>query len=587
VKTKLNFFVWFLTVVLIASAIIMLYLVLLPYPSLRILFDSLKPNHNFSSLKSWNVGVFKVLFSVGGLVFLGLAAVTAFRRWNLISRIWKRFWLDARQSLGHLRLQKRDLGFLAGVLALIFLAVVFRMENANSPMKHDEAYTYITFSRSLFSAITDYSKPNNHILHSILVFFSTKIFGKGAWVVRLPAFLAGVLLVPASYWLASRLYDRWTALGTAFLVAWFPPLVAYSNDARGYTMVALFALITLALGDHVRKEKNLFFWGLISLFSALGLYTIPTMLYPFGVLFAWLFLENQVSGPGPYRTKKEFFMYWLAAGLGAAVLTAIFYTPILIYTGPEKLFANDMLAPVPWKDLLVTVSARIQGTWVEWTTQVPIVVVILLEIGWVLSLAFHFKIAQARIPVQLAALLWFSALELIQRANAEARVWSFLMPLMLLWAAAGAFGLLQKVRLKFSLGIPLAAPVFGLILIYGFWHASWLMPQLQTLWAARSKQEVAVLFIQSQLQQDDLIVVSSPDDAAVWYYSDLHGIPEAHFNAKTMVFKRAVVLVDSQWQQTLPGVLQDRGPDPGQLNIASTQLLKRIGSIQVFVVPHE
>ncbi len=586
-KPRTNFLTWLLTGIFIAGGLFMVTLVFLPYPSLRVLFNSLKPNHNFSSLKSWNVGVFKVLFGVGGLVFLGLAAVTAFRRWNLISRIWKPFWLDARCSIGLLRLQKRDLGFLAGVLALISLAVVFRMENANSPMKHDEAYTYITFSRSLFSAITDYSKPNNHILHTILVFLSTKIFGKGAWVVRLPALLAGVLLVPASYWLASRLYDRWTALGTAFLVAWFPPLVAYSNDARGYTMVALFALLTLALGDHVRKEKNLFFWVLISLFSALGLYTIPTMLYPFGVLFAWLFLENQVYGPGPYCTKKEFLKYWLAAGLGAAVLTALFYTPVLIYTGPEKLFANDMLAPVPWKDLLVTVSARIQGTWVEWTTQVPMAVVIVLEIGWVLSLVFHFKLAKARIPLQLAALLWFSALELIQRANAEARVWSFLMPLMLLWATAGIFGLLQKVRLKFAPGIPLAAPVFCLILIYGFWHASWIMPQLQTLWAGRGKQEVAVLYIQSQLQQDDLIVVSSPDDAAIWYYSDLHGIPEAHFNAKTMVFKRAVVLVDSQWQQTLPWVLQDRVPDPGQLNIASAQLLKKIGSIQVFVVPHE
>ena len=280
-------------------------------------------------------------------------------------------------------------------------------------------------------------------------------------------------------------------------------------------------------------------------------------------------------------------MYWLATGLGAAVLTAFFYTPILIYTGAEKLFANDMLAPVPWKDLLVTISARIQGTWVEWTTQVPIAVVILLEIGWVLSLVFHFKIAQARIPLQLAALLWFSAIEFIQRANAEARVWSFLMPLMLLWAAAGTFGLLQKVRLKFAHGFPLAAPVFCLILIYGFWHAFWIMPQLPTLWAGRGKQEGAVLFIQSQLHQDDLIIVSSPDDAAVWYYSDLHGIPEANFNVNTMVFKRALVLVDSQWQQTLPWVLQDRGPDPGKLNIASAQVIGKIGTIEVFEVPHD
>ena len=250
-KLRFNFFIWLLSAILIASGLFLVYLVFLSYPTLRVLFDSLMPDHNFNSLKAGNVGVFKVLFCVGGLFFLGLAALTVLHRWSLISRIWIRLWLDARRSLKVPHLGKRDLGFLAGVIVLIFLAVVFRLERANSPMVHDEAYTYVTFSRSLFLAISDYSKPNNHILHSILVYFSTRIFGKAAWAVRLPALLAGVLLVPASYWLASRLYDRWTALGTAFLVAWFPPLVVYSNVARGYSMVALFTLITLALGDHV------------------------------------------------------------------------------------------------------------------------------------------------------------------------------------------------------------------------------------------------------------------------------------------------------------------------------------------------
>ena len=347
------------------------------------------------------------------------------------------------------------------------------------------------------------------------------------------------------------------------------------------------AVITLALGDHVRKDKNLFFWVLISIFSALGLYTVPIMLFPFGLLFVWLFLENQVSGPGPYRSKKEFLGYWLAAGLCTAVLIALFYMPILIFTSSDKLFANDMLAPVPWKDLMVTLSAGFTGTWAEWTYLVPATVIILLEIGWVLSLVFHYKIAKARIPLHLAALLWFTALILIKRPNVEARFWSFMMPLVLLWAAAGTFGLLQKVRLEFSLGIPLAAPVFGVLLVFGFWHASWILPQLPTLWAGRAKQEEAELFIQSQLQEDDMIVVSSPDDAPIWYYSDLHGLPLAYFNNKNANFKRAVVLVDRQWDQTLQWVLDDRGPSPGQLNTASAHLLRNIGTIQVFEIPHE
>jgi hypothetical protein len=576
----------FIVALLILAGLCLLGSIALPYSALKSLADSLQPDHNFNSLKPWNAVIFKMIFGVSGLFFLGLAALTAFHRWNLIIRVWKRFWLDARRSFGFLHLNQQELVFPVVVLVVTFLAVVFRMAKANFPMAHDEAYTFVAFSRSFFSALTDYSKPNNHVLHTILVYFSTSIFGLEAWAVRLPAFVAGVLLVPVSYWLASRLYDRWTGLGTAFLVAWFPPLVAYANDARGYTMLALFTILTLALGNHVRRDKNLFFWALISLFSALGLFTVPIMLFPFGVLFVWLFLENQVSGPGPYRNKWEFLRYWLASGLVAAILTLLFYTPILVFTGPQKLFANDMLIPVPWKDLWVTFSARITDTWTEWTIHVPTAALVLLGMGLLLSVLFHRKIAQARVSLQLAALLWFTTLLLIKRPNAEPRFWVFLMPLVLLWASAGIFGILQKARLKFALGIPMAAPIFGMLLVYGFWQASWLVPQMPALWSVRGKQEKAVLFVQNHLQQDDMIVVSSPDDAAVWYYSELHGIPGAYFNSESSTYKRVLALVDTQWQQTLSWVLEDRGPDQAQLNSANAHLLGTIGTIQVYEVPH-
>jgi hypothetical protein len=113
------------------------------------------------------------------------------------------------------------------------------------------------------------------------------------------------------------------------------------------------------------------------------------------------------------------------------------------------------------------------------------------------------------------------------------------------------------------------------------------VPQLPVLWAGRGKQENVVLFIQSHLQQDDLIVVSSPDDASVWYYSDLHGIPGACFKTDNPNYKRVLVLVDTQWHQTLSWVLADRGPDEAQLNIESAHLLGSIGTVKVYEVPRE
>jgi hypothetical protein len=560
-------------------------LVLLPYGSLKGVIESCLSDHNFNSLKPWNAVVFKTIFGMGGAVFLGLAAVSASRRWHRVSGYLARLWQDARLFFRELRPGKDELGFLAVMVVIMLLAVIFRLEYIYSSLHHDEAYTYVAFGSSLMAAISDYHLPNNHVFHSVLVFFSTRIFGIQPWAVRLPAFLAGVFIVPAAYWLAKRIYDRWTALGAAFLAAWFPALISYSTNARGYTLVALFTLLILALGDYVRKEKNLFAWGLISLFSALGHYTVPVMLFPFGVLFVWLFLENRVEGPGAYRTKWEFIWHWLAAGFGAFLLTLLFYTPILVVTGPEKVFANGFVAPLPRVDLLESLSSRFAETWAEWTFRVPSIIIFLLVAGWFLGLVFHRKISNTCVPLQLAALLWIVILLLVQRPNAWSKVWVFLQPLMLIWAAAGILGLIQKVRLGFLRGLPLAAIVFGLALLAGIYQAARLVPQLPALWAIRGDEENSVLLVKDQLRDDDMIVVAPPDDAPVWYYSELHGISEAAFDTRRSGFKRLLVLVDPAEGQTPASVVADYAPETAAADVGSALLLNGFGKMQVFEVP--
>ncbi len=581
-----NWLSWFLAALSAACGLFLIVVALLPYGSMKALADSLMPDGNFTSLKAGNAGVFRGLLGAGGVAFLGLAALTVLRRWGLVLSFFKQFWADARRFFAALRPHKDEPGFLAALLVIMTLAVIYRLEYIYSSLHHDEAYTYVAFAHSLFAAATDYHLPNNHVFHSILVYFSTQLFGIQPWAVRLPAFTAGVLLVPAAYWLAKRLYDRWTALGAALLVTFFPALIGYSTNARGYTLVALFSLLTMALGDVVRKEKNLFAWGLISLFSALGFYSVPVMLFPFGVLFVWLFFENQISGLGPYRTKWDFICHWLAAGLGTAFLTVLFYLPIMVYTGPQKLFASGFVAPLPWANLLETLVQRFAETWAEWGFRLPPAVIILLAAGWTLSLVFHRRLSATRLPLQLAALLWIVVLLIVQRPNAWSKVWVFLQPLVLIWAAAGTLGLLRNIRLNFGRGVPLVAVVFGLALLAGLWRAARLVPELPELWAARGDEERAVLFVQSQLQAGDLIVVAPPDDAPVWYYSELHGIADVHFDFEA-AFARALVMVDPAEGQTPASVIQERGPDPGDLDLDACELLDVFGKVQVFDCPRK
>jgi hypothetical protein len=140
---------------------------------------------------------------------------------------------------------------------------------------------------------------------------------------------------------------------------------------------------------------------------------------------------------------------------------------------------------------------------------------------------------------------------------------------MLLWAAAGIFGLLKKVRPKFGAGPSLSTIGFGVVLLAGMWQAVRLVPQLPGLWAIQGEEEKTVLFVQSQLQEDDLIIVSSQVGAAVMYYAEVYGIPNTHFDRRNSTFERAWVLVDLAENQTPASVIAERGPVQIILDIKS------------------
>ena len=80
------------------------------------------------------------------------------------------------------------------------IAVAIRAFHLNQPMRLDEARTFLDYAiRPLPDAISNYNIPNNHLLHTLLVWLSIRIFGDAEWAIRLPAFVAGVLIVPATY----------------------------------------------------------------------------------------------------------------------------------------------------------------------------------------------------------------------------------------------------------------------------------------------------------------------------------------------------------------------------------------------------
>lgn len=569
-------FSWLLAALFCLLGLALLALAFLPFEALKHLSDGLMPDGEFETLNAGNALVFKVLLAAGALSFFALAALTFSRRWPAVAGFFRQLGDDARTSLHGLSIPKAEMPFLTLLLLITAAGVVYRFEYLYSSLHHDEAYTYMAFAHSLRIAVTDYHLPNNHVFHSVLVFLSTQLFGNAPWVVRLPAFTAGVLLIPALYTLGRRHYDRWVGLGAALLIAVSPAAVNYSINARGYTLVALLGLLLLLLAHAVRQSKNRFAWALLALVSALGMYTVPVFLLPFGIAFLWMFWENWRAATPGYASRRDFLTWWLVSGLAAAALTLVLYLPILIYTGAEKFFANGFVAPVPWPDYPETLAHRLAETWAEWTFRVPPAILLLLAAGLTLSLFLHKRIASTRVPLQAAAAIWVVLLLVIQRPNAWSKVWFGLLPLVILWAAAGLWGGASRLRVR---AVPLAAVATILLLVPVLTRSAVILRELPRLWMLQGDEEQAVLFVGAHAAGRDALVVAPPDDASVWYYAELHGIYDRVYAGESD-FDRLLVLVNPAEGQTPASVIEERGP--ALTESPACALLETIGKIQIF-----
>ncbi len=461
------------------------------------------------------------------------------------------------------------------ILTFLFLAgLVFRIAALNDPVTYDEAYTYIGFaSHGLWAALSDYSLPNNHIFHSVLVVFSTSLLGSQPWALRLPALLAGLALIPAAYALGKRVYSLETGLCAAALVAWFPGLIRFSTEARGYSLLGLFTLLTIYLAHELLQSNRLREWALLALGTALGFFTLPLMLYPAGGVYLWLALE------GP--KKRAFFIRWLGSGALAGVLTLLAYAPALFVSGWRKIVANNFVLPVEagryFDGLLV---ARLKQTWLSWIGEVPPALTVLLALGFFLSLAWHRRMQTTRWPVSLVLLAWVAALVLTRRPEAFDRFWSWLLAPALLWAAAGLVEAAKKVRVG---QVPGQTLLTGFALVGLLLQLTVTAPSISQRWTKMGNPEAAAIFLAERWQPGDLALVGYPNEAQVWYYLARQGLPETAWQPHPNPQRLWLVLAANQEGQTLESIVKNYRLDPAAFDLTGASPVNRYGKLEIYL----
>ena len=519
-------------------------------------------------------GPLAILFILTAIFFLGFQRQSESLVEKLLNYIGKFTSMRRREVTGIAKIvspTKADVVPLLILLGITCAGIFFRYAYLWRPMGHDETYTFMAFaSRGFRAVITDYHLPNNHVFHTVLVNVFYQLFGDSPAVIRVPAFIAGILVIPSTYLVGRIFYSSKIGLVGASIVASLPVLIDYSTTARGYPIITFFALLIIALAVYVKDHRNLVAWGGLVLIASLGIYTNPTMIYPIGMAFTWLLFSKLIDDVNQ-EYERNYYLYLLGSAGTILVLSAILYSPIIYTSGLGSIIGNDVIEALTWSEFTQSILPRIKNTWAEWNRGLPSLISLLALIGLTASFFVPSLPRNRRVPLILSGVIWIGTAVIVQRVAPWPRIWIFLLPFFVIWISAGYIGLFDLIFQKFSrhqilinilVSVLVIAP-----LILGFTRS---YPQYdQKLHAIGAVEEVAD-FLKDDLKKNDVVVVTSPDTIVLKYYLRRLGVSkEATELTKEKEFDRAIVVVNKGHGQALDYVL-DRRSFLDDVNLASS-----------------
>ena len=476
------------------------------------------------------------------------------------------------------------------VLVLMGAAVLVRWLFLSYPMRYDESYTVTTFaSRPWRNLISDYSLPNNHIFHTVLVKLAMSLFGSAPWAVRLPAFISGILCVPAGYVLARQLYGRQTAVLSAGLIAMLPMLIETSTNARGYSQYTLFSLLLFSLAIYLVKHVNLAGWLTFSLIGILGFYTVPFMLYPFGAVCLWILVSGWLRRKDTvYGSFGRLLKYLIASGVLVIFGTIVAYAPVvLIGTGLQSLIGNPFVTKMSWAEFWPKLLEQMQSTWMKWNFDLPTAARLMLTVGFALSLLFHKEISRVKVPLQVTSAIWLAVVVIPMRRNAYDRLWVFLLPLWLTWASAGWLGLLSALKEKPRFYWQSAITI-GILMIGAVWSYQRVHQYFPGWQADPGKVEEASQFLSQALEPGDAVAVVFPFDAQYWYYLSRMGVGDEYMHRiEQESHPRVFAVVTDDGETTPQMVLAAHQLDPQEYQVEQAELVYRINDQMIFLCKHQ
>ncbi|HEX6052624.1 MAG TPA: glycosyltransferase family 39 protein [Gemmatimonadaceae bacterium] len=463
------------------------------------------------------------------------------------------------------------------MIGLVAIGALLRLYYLDQPMRYDESITYLHFaSQPWETAIGSYTYPNNHVFHTLLVKACVSLLGDDPWVLRLPAYVAGVAMIPMTYWVGRRVFGSTAAyVGTA-LVAGSGALVLYSTNARGYTMICAATLILAGLLLRLRERPSVTLWAAVVVVAALGMWTIPVMLLPAGGLASW-FVLSALSDDTSER-RGDLVRVGLAI-VATALLTALLYRPILSRHGLAALTENAFVSATPWRVFYRDLSSSIEHLSSGWSLGIPSPIAVALGACAAVGLVSARRRDAMRVSMAGSVYLWCAVLLIVTHRVPFARVWLFLVAPTALFAACGLVRLLasrpsvhEQVVMWPGASSAMAATLLSIAVILSRDVVT--SRETGTLYHA---EQIAEAF-RGRLRPGDRVIAPLPSNGPLAYYFLREGLDTTYLSATPRDSARVFLIVNTAEGYTV----RTRLSEPLMQRFQNAQLMVRYPTAEIY-----
>jgi 4-amino-4-deoxy-L-arabinose transferase-like glycosyltransferase len=418
-----------------------------------------------------------------------------------------------------------------------------------------------------------------------------RLLGGEPWVLRLPAFTAGILMIPAMYITARRFFSSSQALAASALIAVTPSFIAYSVNARGYTMLFLFALLLANFAGILVIKQSKAALIAFTVTAALGFYTIPIFLYPMAGISLWVFLTYLVSRE-PWQIRFHKMAIFLGICMLSVLLTILLYSPVIIFgSGFSSLIGNEIVKPLNWSTFLENLDPRMIKAWNKWMRGVGSTTENLLSGGFLLSLLLYRKVSNQKMPMQIFLALGAAILVVLQRVTPLPRIWLYLELFYLMFAAAGLVWLIEFLlnRMISPTRTEKILSVAVLLVFIGAGTNALIARQQNPVFQDQDllPESYAADYLAEHLTPEDTIVAAGPVDIQTAYYLSLHHIPFERFYQRDHPVKiqNALVMLRRNSKYKTPESVVNFFKLDQVLDLSASQLVYEYASVQIYSIP--